>query len=278
MRGNSTTRTATIAVAGTALAALLLTGCSAFGGDDPLPKPTRQSSVDGSGQTPAPDPTTNVQQVSTPQVLPAGTVAAETDVVSKSGDTRIHVRVVANANGTFDAELSGYRTTKPQWMSLEFRRSGVNGDDPSGYRTGVVIWGPDIEPPTSVSLEDAGPTPDFLHSVALVPAASDSGDDSARPWVGSVLAVAPLHWNIPDPYPGLHVTVGAPRSGAAGSVHDRDGAPTSYQVASDDAQKTVAERFGLTVAELRWLNPTLQTAADGKLIADTDLNLDPDAR
>jgi hypothetical protein len=49
-------------------------------------------------------------------------------------------------------------------------------------------------------------------------------------------------------------------------------------LATDDAQATVAERLGLTLAQLRWLNPTLQTADDDQLLTDTDLDLDPAAR
>ncbi|WNY35194.1 hypothetical protein Q9Q99_09695 [Curtobacterium flaccumfaciens] len=273
------TRTATTAVIGSALVGLLLAGCTAFGVDEAIPTPTRQASLDGTSRSPGADPTSAAQQVSTPQVLAAGTVAAETDVVSASGDTRIHVRVVANESGTFDAELSGYRTTNPQWMSLEFRGGDADGaGDASGYRAGVVIWDPETGAPDSVGLSDAGPTPDFLHSVALVPAPSDDGDDSGRTGIGSVLAIAPLHWTIPDPYPNLQVDVGASRPGANGWVHERDGVPVSYQVSSDDAQVTVAERLGITVAQLRWLNPSLQTGADDQLITDTDLNLDPAAR
>ncbi|ROP61504.1 hypothetical protein [Curtobacterium sp. PhB115] len=274
MRGTHATTTLVI---GTVLTALLLTGCSAFGGDDSVPEPTRRTAVDGSGQVPAPGPTSGTQAVTAATVMPAGTVAAETDVVSASGDTRIHVRVVADGHGTFEAELSGYRTTKPQPMSLEFRRGDVDGDDPSGFRAGVVLWDPATGAPTSVGLGDAGPTPDFLHSVVLVPAPSD-GDDSDRPWVGSVLAAAPLHWDLPDPYPDLHVTVGSPRQGAYGWVHDEDGTPTSYQVANGDEQSVIADRFGLTVAELQWLNPSLQTGDPDALLAATDLNLVPSGR
>lgn len=273
------TRIATTAVVGSALVGLLLSGCTAFGGDDSTPTPARQAALDGTGRSPAADPTPAAQQVSTPQVLAAGTVAAETDVVSANGDTRIHVRVVANDSGTFDAELCGYRTTDPQWMSLEFRGSDADGGgDARGYHAGVVIWDPETGAPDSVGLSDAGPTPDFLHRVALVPAPSDDGDDSGRTGIGSVLAVAPLHWTIPDPYPHLQVDVGAARPGANGWVHDRGDVPVSYQVASDDAQVMVAERLGLTVAQLRWLNPSLRTGADDQLITDTDLDLDPARR
>lgn len=255
------------------LTGLLLSGCSLFGGGDPVPAPTRTTAAV------ADSPSPSALQDTTPQVLPPGTVAAETDVVSASGDTSIHVRVVANDHDSFDAELSDYRTTNPQWMSLEFRRSDVDGGgDASGFVAGLVTWDPGTGAPSSVGLDDAGPTPDFLHSVALVPAASDTGDDSGRTGVGSVLAIAPLRWTIPNPYPDLRVAVGDARPGAYGWVHDRDGVPSSYQVASDDAQVIVAERLGLTLAELRWLNPTLQATLADQLITDTDLNLDPAAR
>lgn len=272
MRG---TRTAVIAVTGTVLTGMLLTGCTAFGGDDELPEPTRRAAVDGGGRTTTPEPST--EPVTTALSVPAGTVVADTDVVSKSGETSIHVRVVADGDGTFDAQLSGYRTSQPQPMTIEFRRATVDGPDPSGFRAGVVQWDTGVAPPTSVSLADAGPTPDFLHSVTLVPAPS-GGDDSARPWVGTVLAAGALDWDLPDPYPGLRVVAGPQRSGAQGWVHDDAGVPTSYQVATDDEQSAVADRLGLTLAQLRWLNPTLQTGVVDRLITDTDLNLDPARR
>ncbi|WP_420368775.1 hypothetical protein [Curtobacterium sp. L1-20] len=272
MRG---TRTTVIAVTGTVLTGMLLTGCTAFGGDDSVPEPTRRAAVDGSRPTRAPEPST--EAVTAKLSVPAGTVVAETDVVSASGGTSIHVRVVADGDGTFDAKLSGYRTSQPQPMTIEFRRAAVGGPDPSGFRAGVVQWDSGVTPPSSVSLGDAGPTPDYLHSVVLVPAPS-GGDDSARPWVGNVLAAAALDWTLPNPYPGLRVTAGPDRSGAQGWVHDDAGVPASYQVATGDEQAAVADRLGLTLAQLRWLNPTLQTGVVERLITDTDLNLDPARR
>ncbi|QQD75752.1 hypothetical protein I8920_13155 [Curtobacterium sp. YC1] len=269
-------RTLASAAIGSALVGLLLAGCS-VSGDEAVPAPTRQTSVDGAGRTSGTSPAPTGEQAQTPQVLPVGAVAAETDVVSADGGTRMHVRVVANRQGTFDAELSGYRTTTDEWLRLEFRRSDADGGgDSSGYVAGVARWDPATSAPASVGLSEAGPTPDYLHSVALVPS-SDDGDAGLTGDV-PVLAVAPLRWTIPDPYPALRVVVGEARPGAHGWVHDRDGVPVSYQVATDDAQATVADRLGLTVAQLRWLNPTLPTDAGAQLITDTDLNLDPDER
>ena len=271
MRG---TRATTTVVIGSVLTGLLLTGCSAFGGDDSVPKPTRQTSVNGGGQDATPIPTPGTEAVRAEQVVPAGTVVAETDAVSKSGDTSIHVRVVAETGGIYSVHLSGYRTTIPQPMAIEFRHRQAgfhDGNDP-GVR-GFVQWVPPAGPPDSYTL-DAGARPDYLQSVVLVPMPSD--DDSARPWVGSVLAVGRLSWKIPDPYPGLTVTVGAERPGAYGYVKEVDAVPTWYTVAHGDELRTVAKRFGVSQAEFRWMNPYLETeGAEDWLLEDDVLNVSP---
>jgi len=280
MRG---TRTATTAVIGTVLTGLLLTGCTAFGGDDSVPKPSRQAAEDTTGGTPEPDPT--LRTVGAKQAVPAGTVVAETDAVSKSGDTSIHVRVVADEQGTFEAEFSGYRTTEPQPMTVEFRRTAEYGDYWDNAAVAATTWEPNEDAPADVSLADAGAYPDWLHDVVLVPAPKEGGDSDTRPWVGSVLAIGALDWTIPRPFPDLRVTVGKDRPGAYGFVFGADGkrltdggTPSTYQVAHGDDQTTVAKRFGITIPELRWLNPTMQVHDNGWIYEDTTLNLDPASR
>jgi hypothetical protein len=281
MRG---TRTATTAVIGTVLTGLLLTGCTAFGGDDTVPKPTR-AAEDATGQTPKPDSTPGTEHVASKQIVPAGTVVAETDAVSKSGDTSIHVRVVADERGRFEAQFSDYRTTEPQPMTVEFRRTAKYGDYWDNAAVAATTWEPNADAPATVSLAAAGAYPDWLHDVVLVPAPKEGGDSDTRPWVGSVLAVGPLPWKIPAPFPDLHVTVGKDRPGAYGYVFGKDGkvlsdggTPSTYQVAHGDEQTTVAERFGITMAELRWLNPTMKVRDNGWIYEDTILNLDPATR
>ena len=279
-------RTATALAVGTVVTGLLLTGCTAFGGDDSVPKPTRQASVDGGGGTPGPNATPGTEQASSDQAFAEGTVVAETEAVSKSGDTRIHVRVVADDRGTFEAEFSGYHTTEPQPMTVEFRRKAAYGDYWDNQAMGKTTWDVAGPVPTGVSLRTAGAHPDFLHDVVLVPAPSGNGDDAERPWVGSVLGLGTLDWKIPNPFPDMRVTVGKARPGAYGYVFDQEGehydgqhgTPTRYQVAHGDDQTTVAKRFGITVPELRWLNPTMQIGDDGWIYEDTDLDLDPAAR
>lgn len=271
-----TTATAVAGVVGTIVAALLLTGCTAFGGDDTVPTPTRtasadaQTSVDGdAGPTATATPTQ--------QAVPTGTVVAETDAVSKSGATSMHVRVVANEDGGYDAQFSDYRTTEPQPMTVEFRRSASYGD-PRDSAIGQVTWTKDTNAPAGVGLSQAGQYPDWLHVVVLVPASSPEGQsDADRPWVGTVLALGTLQWKLPQPYPDLRVTAGADRPGAYGAVSDRDGRPATYRVVQGDETATVAERFGITQDELQWLNPTL-TLTGSELYEGSALNLDPAAR
>lgn len=271
------------AVVGTLLAALLLSGCTAFGGTSDVPEPTRSTATDsavqgrGTGATPEADADADATASDASQAVPTGTVVAETDAVSKTGETSIHVRVVANEDGSYDAQFSGYRTTNPQPMTVEFRRSADYGA-PRTQAVGQVTWQADTEAPAGVGLSEAGAHPDWLHTVVLVPAESPEGQsDADRPWVGAVLAVGTLQWNIPQPYPNLRATAGKDRPGAYGTVSDRDGVPATYRVASGDDTATVAERFGLTRPQLQWLNPTLALLGN-ELYEGSALNLDPAAR
>lgn len=282
--------TTTAAAIGTLLAALLLTGCTASGGDDPLPRPTGHAAPSASA-TPKADGGTDdadgtQETVSAEQAVATGTVVAETDVVSPSGKTAVHVRIVANDRGTFDARLSGYRTTEPQPMSLEFRSGSAEpGDGYDGAAVDRVAWTAGEQPPATVSMSDAGVSPDWLQSVVLVPTPSEDGDDADRPWVGSVLAAGKLTWTLPNPYPGLHATLGPARPGAYGYAFGADGkallgttgTPVRYRVQEGDDLTTVVERFGLTAEQIQWLNPRLRLGGD-ELIAAVDLNLDPATR
>jgi hypothetical protein len=272
------TRTTTTAAIGSALVGLLLAGCTAFGGDDAIPTPSRQAAERTAEPGPAPTLATDPVEIEVEQVLPTGTVAAETDVVSPSGETSIHVRVVANESGTFDAQLSHYRTTNPQPMRLEFRhRSAKPLDGEDGAVRDFVEWDA-VHPPASFTMGQSGPRPDYLRSVVLVPATVADEDSSARPWAGSVLAAADLTWHIPNPYPDLRVTVGKDRPGAYGIVTDVDGRPANYLVAHGDELSTVAERFGVTPAQVQWMNPFMEQRDDDWLLEGSTLNIDPARR
>ncbi|WP_144765961.1 LysM domain-containing protein [Curtobacterium sp. 9128] len=271
-------RPLTVAVAGAAVV-VALTGCTALVGHEPLPTPTRTTAA-----TPGPHGSTTGKSVSSvsldPPALAAGTVVTETDLTSPSGKTSVHVQVVANSRGTFDVHLSGYRTTNPQAMTIQFSEDVPKpGDGPDQRTWGATQWSAASGPPATAKLSDAGTRPDFLRSVSLVPTLIDDGDGSTpAPWAGHVLAVAPLTWSVPNPYPNLAVTVGAAGPGAYGVVQDADGRPSTYLVAHGDDLTTVAKRFGISVAQLRWLNPAMETRNGDWILENTTLNLNPAAR
>jgi hypothetical protein len=267
-----------VALVGSAALVVALSGCSLLrGGEDPLPGPTRAASTPSAAPTDAaPDPDIETASLNPPPIA-AGTLLTETDVTSPSGRTSIHVRVVADDHGSFRTELSGWRSTEAQAMTLEFRRSVPKPSDGYGTPYGQVQWAADQTPPASSALDGVGARPDFLQSVVLIPTVTtdSNGSVDSPSWAGHVLAVAPLTWHVPNPYPDMRVTLGKARPGAYGIVSARDGRTADYLVAHGDDQVTVAKRFGVSIPELRWMNPDMRTLNGEWLIEDTHLNLDP---
>jgi hypothetical protein len=74
--------------------------------------------------------------------------------------------------------------------------------------------------------------------------------------VGQLVAYAPLRWSIGDLRPGLHVADSGPRIGAEGQPTTAAGQPVSYTVVSGDTLGAIAARFGITIDDLFYLNPT----------------------
>jgi hypothetical protein len=270
-----------VALVGSAALVVALSGCSLLrDGDDPLPGPSRAASTPSAAPTDAaPDPDIETASLNPPPIA-AGTLLTETDVTSPSGRTSIHVRVVADDHGSFRTELSGWRSTEAQAMTLEFRRSVPKPSDGYGTPYGQVQWAADQTPPASSALDGVGVRPDFLRSVVLIPTVTtdSNGSVDSPSWAGHVLAVAPLTWHVPNPYPDMRVTLGKARPGAYGIVSARDGRTADYLVAHGDDQVTVAKRFGVSIPELRWMNPDMRTLNGEWLIEDTHLNLDPQGR
>lgn len=280
-----------VALVGSAALVVALSGCSLLrGGDEPLPGPSRAASTsspaptdssdaDADADSDATDPDIETAALNPPPIA-ADTLLAETDVTSPTGRTSIHVRVLADDDGTFRTELSGWRSTEAQAMTLEFRRSVPKPSDGYGTPYGQVQWAADQTPPASSRLDDVGARPDFLKSVVLIPTVTTDGDGSvdSPSWAGHVLAVAPLTWHVPTPYPDMRVTLGEARPGAYGIVSAQNGRTADYLVAHGDDQVTVAKRFGVSVPELRWMNPDMRTLNGEWLIEDTHLNLDPQGR
>jgi len=88
---------------------------------------------------------------------------------------------------------------------------------------------------------------------------------------GRVMATAELVWAVPDMHPDLAVVDSGEVATARGTViYDSAGNPSGYVVAPQDALETIADRFGITVADLLWLNP-MRGWAEAR--ADETINL-----
>jgi LysM repeat protein len=91
-----------------------------------------------------------------------------------------------------------------------------------------------------------------------------------------IIALATIHWTMPGIYPGLAVHDGGAASGARGTVKTENGAPFSYDTQQGDTWAAIAHRFGITPAELLYLNPIRHPEAEPAIAyAGQVLNLSP---
>ena len=303
-----TTRTAAVAAA----LALTMTvgGCSLLrGGEDALPAPSRSTSAtptptptpsatagtDAAGQTeadllresasprpPTAAPTEAPRPAPTMSSIPPGTVVSEGDVASPKGSVHFHFRVVADQDDRFAVQYSGFTSTLPVPVSASFLRvtpavgDGMSHTGDGDHQLGGATATPG--PTVSVPMAQAGHDPSFLG--ALVTYSSATPDAAVPVEIGpsKVLAVTPLSWSVPARTTNVHPTDGGAAANATGTVPSTtdSGAPASYVVAPDDLIGDVAARFGLSVEDLVWLNPSLTVFGDQQYLYEgTTMNLDP---
>jgi hypothetical protein len=94
-----------------------------------------------------------------------------------------------------------------------------------------------------------------------------------------IIALAKIHWTIPKIYPDMVVHDTGAAAGAQGTVKTVGGAPYSYDTIQGDTWASIAHRFGITPAELLYLNPIRHPEAEPAIAyADQVLNLSPTNR
>jgi LysM repeat protein len=215
--------------------------------------------------------------------IPAGTVVASGDVASPKGSIHFHYAMVANGNNTFSAQYSGFTSTVPVPISVTLLTTpprvgdgltyhGI-GDHQLGGPTTTAAAG------SSVALNSAGP-PSYLPTLVTYSSATSTSGIPVELGPNKVLAVSTVSWHIPQRQTNVHPVDGGTREYAAGTVSSKtaSGAPRRYLIASGDITSVVAQRFGISVADLIWLNSGLQVFGDQQyLYAGTTLNLDPNS-
>lgn len=259
----------------------------------PFAAPAPAASTPSRTPTPSATPTTSAPDTATPTPtptpvfvpaltsVPKGTVVAEGNVASPKGSIHFHYRMVANGDNTYSAEYSGFTSTVPVPVSVTLIDIAPQVGDGLTYH-GVgdhALGGPTSGAQSSSALIAVG-QPSYLGTLVTYSSVGPEADVPLELGPDKVLAVNTVRWSVPVRTSNVQPVDGGARTGATGTViaTTPSGAPRRYTVAEGDTTDAVAQRFGIAVEALVWLNADLGTIGASKnLYASTNLNLDPDA-
>jgi hypothetical protein len=204
-------------------------------------------------------------------VIKSGVVVATGELASSDGKTSGRIVVTASADGNFDVTMSDFRTSTAGDLELELSPVPFNSAVKCFADMGLRIALNKVSSGTYLlagAVDSIQGDPTFLDSVLVTqPAMPAANGECLNP----VVASASLTWTMPDMRPSLVVVDSGIRSGATGVAAIVDGEAASYVVASDDVMEAIAQRFGITVDDILYLNPTRM---GGKMaLAGETLNL-----
>jgi LysM repeat protein len=249
----------------------------------PSPKPPQAAPstglpTDSVTPSPAPSPPPPAP-ILTP--VPLGTVVAEGNVASPKGSIHFHYRMVSNGDNTYSAEYSGFTSTVPVPVSVTLIDVPPRvGDGLTYHGIGDHALGAPTTSPAAPSSASLGTKPSFLTTLVTYSAAASADGVPVELGPDKVLAVTSIHWSIPVRQTNVHPVDGGTRPNAAGAVSATtpSGAPAGYVVAPGDTTGRVAERFGISVPDLLWLNQGASVFDKNQnLYQGTTLNLDPES-
>jgi hypothetical protein len=182
------------------------------------------------------------------------------------------IRVLVNGGGGYSVRFDDYLQagTSPLVLVMTAEHidlhSNCNRTSQPVFAAGDVssLDGKDLVLASADSFRRGDPSY-FKDFVLLDPAAATPGCLSA------IAAVAPIRWTMPDMNPGFFVYDTGATDGARGVTTMAGGRPSSYTVVQDDLLPQIAARFGITVDDLLWLNPTREEGSGAQV--DEVLNL-----
>ena len=248
----------TTSVLGSIALVLGLAACS--------PQTTKTSPVDTAIQTDAPAPADDTADV----VISDGVIGTA-ELTSTSGENTISGTVVVSAGGGgFDVALEDFNSDVPGGVQLFFSPWAETTTclaDMHNFSFGNLSTDAD-QPGLSLGDRDfsRGDPSYYLTAVitASVPGTTDPDGCVLTPW-----AVGTIAWDVPDTRPGLLAVDTGARFGADGTTATADGYPLSYRAVAGDTLNDIADRFGITLDDLGFLNPLTSR----QLQAGDDLNL-----
>ena len=238
-------------------ATLMLSGCGLMSqltaelDSTPSPAPAAPTST--------PTPTTPAPELEVGTVVATGHLVGDPSI---SGEVDVRV---ARA-GAFELRLLGFSADRDEDVEL---RLSPNVVEPGTKCTSSIMnmsygnlpIGAEQSFPLMTDFTDGDPS--FLDTVLI---AHHDFDAFTEGCYVSVLSSAILEWTLPDMRPGLVVADSGKTGGAYGDVTLVDGAPVNYTVAPNDVAAEVAARFGITMDDLFYLNPTRITIIDYPLL------------
>jgi hypothetical protein len=240
------------------LALFALTACTTDGPVQPTPSAT-------------PRPSASPTPVAAP--APDGVVATGTFV---SATAQVSGGVVVTKEGdTYTARFADFTVSDTAQSTIAFSDDEVAVDGCVSDRYGLAFSPNGLGPGGAMPLfiRAAAVDPSYLTTVVI--AKYPSGPPVDGLCYEPTIAVAPLVWTLPDPFPDLAPAVDSGAVPAASGLSWTEGGEVlSYRTAPNDKMSTIAARFGLTEAELGYLNPERPSQyKDGQAYADEILNL-----
>jgi hypothetical protein len=230
---------------------------------------------------PSPTPTTRSLAQEEPErvELSDGTVVATGALASVDGRTSGEVTITADGSRGFTIGISRFASPVSGEVILNtstepFTEEAYCAEGFSIYVQGHLTLAPEMT--IALGFDDLTfGNPAYLDTIVLTLNAIEPRTGCFYP----VVATAPLTWTMPDLRPDIRVIDSGETGGATGWVTAADGRPVSYMVARDDLLPEIAARFGLTVADLLYLNPARNTSGDPRsAYVDEVFNLDKAAR
>ncbi|TFD09397.1 LysM domain-containing protein [Cryobacterium sp. TMT1-66-1] len=203
-------------------------------------------------------------------VIPDGVIGTA-ELTSASGDNTISGTVVVTAGGGgFDVALKDFNSDVPGGVQLFFSPWSDTTTclaDMYNFSFGNLSTDAD-QPGLSLGDRDFSRGDPSYYLTAVITASTPATTDPD----GCVLtprAVGTITWDVPDTRPGLLAVDTGARFGAGGATATAGGSPISYRAVAGDTLNDIADRFGITLDDLGFLNPLTSR----QLQAGDELNL-----
>ncbi|MBF4635691.1 LysM peptidoglycan-binding domain-containing protein [Agreia pratensis] len=237
------------AIAATSALLMLLTACVSSAQPEPPIVATQ-----GAAAAPAQNDTTSqAAERIEPGTEVASAVFAPRSGVQASGSFTI---TVSEDPGTY--EIVTHDLTAPPGSELTFLPYTIDASQPcadSGFRLSFGDIDSTGSDPHFLPPDLGQGDPTFFGSAVLTQ--FSEVDREKNDCAATVIAAAPIAWTLSPRRPDLKVTDTGKTAGASGVVAvDGSGATVSYTVARGDTLSNIADRFGISVDDIFYLNPT----------------------